>query len=55
MWTTATSDTKQPADYQFRRVTIDLGRGDIRQEMSPAKTWKTFSVALTFLQTARCV
>src|SRR5215510_8416006 len=32
MWTTVTSDTKQPADYQFRRVTIDLGRGDIHQE-----------------------
>ena len=23
---------KQPADYQFRRVTIDLGGGDIHQE-----------------------
>src|SRR5215467_7306196 len=32
MWTTVTSDMKQPADYQFRRVTIDLGRGDIHQE-----------------------
>src|SRR5918912_809431 len=32
MWTTVTSDMKQPADYQFRRVTIDLGRGDFRQE-----------------------
>src|ERR687887_633544 len=32
MWTTVTSDMKQPADYQFRRVTIDLGRGDIQQE-----------------------
>src|SRR5919108_2482155 len=32
MWTTVTSDTKQPADYQFRRVTIDLGRGDIHQQ-----------------------
>jgi hypothetical protein len=31
MWTTVTSDMKQPADYQFRRVTIDLGRGDIQQ------------------------
>ena len=32
MWTTVTSDMKQPADYQFRRVTIDLGRGDIHQD-----------------------
>src|SRR5919202_2122233 len=32
MWTTVTSDMKQPTDYQFRRATIDLGRGDIRQE-----------------------
>ena len=32
MWTTVTSDMKQPADYQFRRATIDLGRGDIHQE-----------------------
>jgi aldehyde:ferredoxin oxidoreductase len=32
MWTTVTSDTKQPTDYQFRRVTINLGREDIQQE-----------------------
>ena len=32
MWTTVTSDMKQPVDYQFRRVTIDLGRGDIHQD-----------------------
>jgi aldehyde:ferredoxin oxidoreductase len=32
MWTTVISDTKQPTDYQFRRVTINLGREDIQQE-----------------------
>jgi aldehyde:ferredoxin oxidoreductase len=32
MWTTVTSDIKQPTDYQFRRVMIDLGRGDIQQD-----------------------
>src|SRR5947208_16731725 len=42
MWTTVTSDSKQITDYQFRRVTIDLGRGDIRQDTLPCRDMEDF-------------
>ena len=42
MWTTVTSDTKQPADYQLRRVTIDLTHADIRQEIVPCRDLDDF-------------
>jgi hypothetical protein len=42
MWTTVTSDIKQPTDYQFRRVMIDLGRGDIRQDHVPCQDLEDF-------------
>ena len=42
MWTTVTSDIKQITDYQFRRVTIDLGRGDIRQDTLPCQDMEDF-------------
>ena len=42
MWTTVTSDMKQPTDYQFHRVTIDLGHGDIRQDSVPCEDLEDF-------------
>ena len=42
MWTTVTSNTKQITDYQFRRVTIDLGRGDMHQENIPCQDMEDF-------------
>jgi aldehyde:ferredoxin oxidoreductase len=33
MWTTVSTDVKQPTDYLLRRVTIDLEREDIRPEI----------------------
>lgn len=32
MWTTSTSTTKQPTDYLFRRIMVDLTRKEIRQK-----------------------
>src|SRR5262249_18032913 len=42
MWTTVTNDIKQITDYQFRRVTIDLGRGDIAQDALPCQDMEDF-------------
>ena len=42
MWTTVTNDTKQITDYQFRRVTIDLGRGDMHQDTIPCQDMEDF-------------
>ena len=42
MWTTVTSDSKQITDYQFRRVTIDLGRGDMQQGTLPCQDMEDF-------------
>src|SRR5262250_3730432 len=42
MWTTITSDIKQITDYQFRRVTIDLGRGEIQQDTIPCQDMEDF-------------
>ncbi len=42
MWTTVTSDIKQPTDYQFRRVTIDLEHQDIRQDDVPCQDIEDF-------------
>src|SRR5262249_15438899 len=42
MWTTVTSDIKQPTDYQFRRVTIDLEHQDIRQDNVPCQDLEDF-------------
>src|SRR5918912_3701089 len=42
MWTTVTSDIKQPTDYQFRRVMIDLGRGEIHQDNVPCQDLEDF-------------
>src|SRR4029450_3201062 len=56
MWTTVTSDMKQPADYQFRRVTIDLGRrGYPARECLLPRPGRLSRWHWTFLQTARCV
>ena len=32
MWTNVTNNTKHVTDYQFHRVTIDLGREEMSQE-----------------------
>lgn len=42
MWTTVTSAVKQVTDYQFCRVTIDLGRGEMRQEHVPCADLEDF-------------
>ena len=42
MWTTVTSNIKQITDYQFRRVTIDLGHGDMRQDTIPCQDMEDF-------------
>lgn len=42
MWTTATRNNKQVTDYLLRRVTIDLEREDIRQEVVPCQDLDDF-------------
>src|SRR6266704_3133673 len=42
MWTTVTSDIKQPTDYQFRRVTIDFCPREIRQDDVPCQDIEDF-------------
>src|SRR5262244_1429519 len=42
MLTTVTNAIKQITDYQFRRVTIDLGRGDIHQDTIPCQDMEDF-------------
>lgn len=42
MWTNVTRDTKHVTDYQFRRVTIDLGCEDIRQEVVACQDLEDF-------------
>jgi aldehyde:ferredoxin oxidoreductase len=42
MWTAVTSDTKQVTDYQFRRVTVDLARQNMRQEALACRDMEDF-------------
>jgi hypothetical protein len=42
MWTAVTSDTKHITDYQCRRVTIDLARQDLRQEVIACQDMEDF-------------
>jgi aldehyde:ferredoxin oxidoreductase len=42
MWTTVTSDTKHVTDYQFRRVTVDLARQDVHQEIMACQDMEDF-------------
>lgn len=42
MFTTSTSEVKQPTDYSFRRVTVDLTSGQIRQDLLPCRDLDDF-------------
>lgn len=42
MLTTSTSEVKQPTDYSFRRVTVDLSSGNIQQEQIPCRDLDDF-------------
>jgi hypothetical protein len=42
MWTTVTSDKKHITDYQFRRATIDLERGDTQQDNVACQALENF-------------
>ena len=42
MWTTASNATKQVTDYQFRRLSVDLGQEQILEEVVPCRDLDDF-------------
>ena len=42
MWTTASNATKQVTDYQFRRLSVDLGQEQIHEEVVPCRDLDDF-------------
>lgn len=42
MWTTSTSDSKRPTEYQLRRLHIDLTDGAVREEIAPCRDLEDF-------------